>query len=231
MKRKKRIILFVIQLFIVLILIAAIIYMDRKKDKVPPEIFIEQEAMILTEDEIQSILDGNQDVLMEGVTANDDRDGDITDEIFIYSVTPKNDNLYAIVNYRVLDHENNVGSANRIAYLKTPKEMHAIVMARYHNQGREDEKEENSKVDDAAYQAPVLKMRKEAVIAVGENFDPAPYIIEISDNKDSIQVLQKNAKVDGVIDVNTPGTYEVVFTLIDSDGNYSEPASIFVTVQ
>lgn len=240
MKRKKRVFLLIIQLLIVLVLLSAIVVVNYVKDKIPPVISIEQEALILTEEEIEGILEGNLDVLMEGVTAVDNIEGDITDRIFIFSITPKQDNLYAIVNYRVLDSADNVGHAKRIAYLKTPEEIHKIVMERYRKQQEpektqdfthNDEGNTNNSQTNSVSKPPVIKLRDEAVITVGEQFDPTPYVIEFSDDKDSVQELTQNVTVEGELDTNIPGRYVLTFYVTDSDGNVSEPSSITVIVE
>lgn len=52
--------------------------------------------------------------LLKGVTAEDNRDGDMTKHIFIDSITPVSDGKKAIVRYAVIDKSNNVGVKTRV---------------------------------------------------------------------------------------------------------------------
>ena len=52
--------------------------------------------------------------LLDGVTAKDNRDGDVTDQIFVDSITAVSDGTRAIVRYAVIDKSNNVGIKTRV---------------------------------------------------------------------------------------------------------------------
>lgn len=56
--------------------------------------------------------------LLDGVTAKDNRDGDVTDQIFVDSITAVSDGTRAIVRYAVIDKSNNVGIKTRVIDLK-----------------------------------------------------------------------------------------------------------------
>lgn len=82
-------------------------YMTYKnQDRIAPEIKVNQsKKMAYTEGE-------DYGKLLEGVTAQDDKDGDLTSEVFVEKVVPVSKKK-AVVYYGVTDKANNVGTASR----------------------------------------------------------------------------------------------------------------------
>lgn len=82
-------------------------YMTYKnQDRTAPEIKVNQsKKMAYTEGE-------DYGKLLEGVTAQDDKDGDLTGEVFVEKVVPVSKKK-AVVYYGVTDKANNVGTASR----------------------------------------------------------------------------------------------------------------------
>lgn len=82
-------------------------YMTYKnQDRTAPEIKVNQsKKMAYTEGE-------DYGKLLEGVTAQDDKDGDLTSEVFVEKVVPVSKKK-AVVYYGVTDKANNVGTASR----------------------------------------------------------------------------------------------------------------------
>lgn len=82
-------------------------YMTYKnQDRTAPEIKVDQsEKIAYTEGE-------DYGKLLEGVTAQDDKDGDLTSEVFVEKVVPVSKKK-AVVYYGVTDKANNVGTASR----------------------------------------------------------------------------------------------------------------------
>ena len=82
-------------------------YMTYKnQDRTAPEIKVDDsEKMTYTEGE-------DYEKLLKGVTAQDDKDGDLTSEVFVDKVVPISKKK-AVVYYGVTDKANNVGTANR----------------------------------------------------------------------------------------------------------------------
>lgn len=82
-------------------------YMTYKnQDRTAPEIKVDQsEKIAYTEGE-------DYGKLLEGVTAQDDKDGDLTGEVFVEKVVPVS-NKKAVVYYGVTDKAKNVGTASR----------------------------------------------------------------------------------------------------------------------
>ena len=82
-------------------------YMTYKnQDRTAPEIKVDRsEKIAYTEGE-------DYGKLLEGVTAQDDKDGDLTSEVFVEKVVPVSKKK-AVVYYGVTDKANNVGTASR----------------------------------------------------------------------------------------------------------------------
>ena len=82
-------------------------YMTYKnQDRTAPEIQVDQSKKIAyTEGE-------DYEKLLEGVTAQDDKDGDLTSEVFVEKVVPVSKKK-AVVYYGVTDKAKNVGTASR----------------------------------------------------------------------------------------------------------------------
>lgn len=82
-------------------------YMTYKnQDRTAPEIKVDQsEKIVYTEGE-------DYGKLLEGVTAQDDKDGDLTSEVFVEKVVPVSKKK-AVVYYGVTDKTKNVGTASR----------------------------------------------------------------------------------------------------------------------
>lgn len=89
---------------IVLTAVSGLVYL--KQDRTPPQIVVD------TKEEV-SYKDGDSyEALFKGVTAKDNRDGDLTDQIFIDRIISLNEKK-AVVYYGVTDKANNVGTAKR----------------------------------------------------------------------------------------------------------------------
>lgn len=97
----------IVSLLCMLAAYAAIIYFwDIRNDDAEPEIFVEDGLLEV------SVKDG-RNRLLEGVSAFDKEDGDLTDQIIIDSVSPFNSAKERIVKYVVFDSENQVAEASR----------------------------------------------------------------------------------------------------------------------
>lgn len=77
-----------------------------KHDRVAPEIKVEEKEISYTKGE-------SYDILLEGVTASDDVDGDVTDKVFVDQIVDMGTGE-AVVYYGVMDSSNNVGTGKRI---------------------------------------------------------------------------------------------------------------------
>lgn len=90
----------------------AAFFISGAKDKKAPKITV-------SEAKVSYIEGDSHDSLLEGISAKDNRDGDLTDEVFIDRIIPMAGNEKAIVYYAVTDKSHNVGTAKRtVAYYK-----------------------------------------------------------------------------------------------------------------
>lgn len=80
--------------------------------------------------------------------------------------------------------------------------------------------------------APVLNLLKEKVeIKMGDKFYPLDYIGEIVDDKSSQQYLYRQIMIDGDYNTEVPGTYTLVYTVADEDGNVSSGKKLHLIVK
>lgn len=80
-------------------------YLLMGEDKEAPVITVSHEDMTYTEGD-------DYDELLEGVTATDNQDGDVSNDVFVSGVLQTSENE-AIVSYAVVDSSSNVGTAKR----------------------------------------------------------------------------------------------------------------------
>ncbi len=99
----------VIALVLCLLAFAAYRIFDRVvTDKVSPRITVEE-----TGDILQVSMNDPDSVLLQGVTAQDNKDGDVTDSLIIESVANINQNHQVVVTYAAFDRAGNVAKAQR----------------------------------------------------------------------------------------------------------------------
>lgn len=98
----------VVVLFVIVILLfgGMLVYEKYMVDDVPPVILCE-------EDVIRVRVEDGEEALLEGVTATDDVDGDLTDQVMVKSVSPLIGADTAKVTYFVFDSSDNVAMASR----------------------------------------------------------------------------------------------------------------------
>lgn len=81
-------------------------WMGTKEDKVPPVISFSDELVLYREGE-------DTDQLLQGVTAEDEVDGNVTDTVVVESVLPMKSQTAATVIYYAKDRSNNIVQASR----------------------------------------------------------------------------------------------------------------------
>lgn len=220
-------------IFFCIILGGVVFFQRLKRDHTPPIISFDEESVILTEDEVSDVLRKDYSCLLSGVNAYDDKDGDISDRVIVYSVNTYEDNTFAIINYRVLDKNNNMAAEQRIAYLKKPAQIYNDLlisvsgkMVGYMNEWSAGE---NGSYEEAA-ERPVIEMESTVNLVAGEDFEPQDYLISLNDDQDSFETLLQNCRMEGEYDLHTPGIYPLAFYVTDSDGNESDPAVLVLIV-
>lgn len=136
----------IVSILAVLSVILAVVFywLKGQGDYIPPVISFPNSEITFTEGE-------DKDILLKGVTAIDETDGDVSDTLVVESVIPMRDELRATVIYYAKDKSNNVGKATRtIGYLteetKAWAELPAEQNADKQRQDAEAELKEDEKV-------------------------------------------------------------------------------------
>lgn len=202
-------------------------YMTYKnQDRTAPEIKVDQSKEIAyTEGE-------DYGKLLEGVTAQDAKDGDLTSEVFVEKVVPVSKKK-AVVYYGVTDKAKNVGTASREVTYQAAEDSDA---AEETAQDAAAADEQSADQQSAALQPngtrPAMKLAEEAkTIARGTSFNALNEVTDAVDDKDDRDTLFRGLHIDGNYNVNQAGTYTLQYYVQDSDGNSSDPITFTLTVQ
>lgn len=173
---------------IVLTAVSGLVYL--KQDRTPPQIVVDTKEKV-------SYKDGDSyEALFKGVTAKDNRDGDLTDQIFIDRIISLNEKK-AVVYYVVTDKANNVETAKRkITY----SEADSSDTEEADETGVEaSETPVTSKNTDGA--SPILTLATQSKnIKTGSEFDPTSMVEDVSDDKDDKNTLYRHLCIDGTYD-------------------------------
>ena len=231
-------------------------YMTYKnQDRTAPEIKVDQSKKIAyTEGE-------DYGKLLEGVTAQDDKDGDLTSEVFVEKVVPVSKKK-AVVYYGVTDKAKNVGTASREVTYQAAEGSDAVEETAQDTDSEEvsedttqktKKKSKKAKTKKTAQDAtaadqqsadqqsgalqpngtrPAMKLAEEAkTIARGTSFNALNEVTDAVDDKDDRDTLFRGLHIDGNYNVNQAGTYTLQYYVQDSDGNTSDPITFTLTVQ
>lgn len=117
---------------VLLLLLSAFLYL--RTDRKPPVIHFSDADIVYKEGE-----DSND--LLTKLRAEDNRDGDVTDKVFIVSITPNNDQTKAVVLYGVSDKAHNATTAARtVTYQASGQEDSSPDSAKAKTENSSDEK-------------------------------------------------------------------------------------------
>lgn len=235
------------------------VFLRLTEDNKAPEIHFQ-------ENEITYMQGSDYEELLLGVTATDDKDGDVTESLVVESVYPNDDGETAPIVYAARDSKNNIGKANKIVKYQvsdgtesekqatgntgketTSPEPTQAAQAAATNQGQEmitlsgdnedsasgDGDEQEDTEEDLSEESPRIKLKSSQVtISKGESVNRISFVESITDDEDSRESLWRNIQITGdALDVNTSGTYELIYYVNDSDGNKSNEAKLTVTVR
>ena len=221
------------------------------EDRKGPEISVPQE-------EITYVAGTDTSALLNGVTAQDNRDGDVTDTVTIESIIPNANQTGASVVYVAKDSKNNVTKETRTILYSTDANQAAAQAAAEQaaaDQAAQDQAaaEQAAQGDAAGESAQTTDdgaAQNEAAIAAlsaesprfyltqysvelerGAELNELSYVQDISDDEDSRDELYQGIQISGEVDTNTPGEYTLEYHVVDSDGNNSNAAQLRVTVK
>ena len=202
-------------------------YMTYKnQDRTAPEIKVDQsEKIAYTEGE-------DYGKLLEGVTAQDDKDGDLTSEVFVEKVVAVSKKK-AVVYYGVTDKAKNVGTASReVTYQAAEDSDAAEETAQDAAAADQQSVDQQSGTLQPNGTRPAMKLAGEAkTIARGTSFNALNEVTDAVDDKDDRDTLFRGLHIDGNYNVNQAGTYTLQYYVQDSDGNTSDPITFTLTVQ
>ena len=192
--------------------------------------------------------------LLEGVTATDDKDGDVTSSLVIENIFPNDDRTSASVVYAAKDSHNNVTKVTRRVNYKASEgdasasedtasedngdaEKAALAAEEAQQdenniEGVKNETDAQMEIDALPAEAPKLYLNTyEVTVEAGSELDKISYIKEITDDADSQETLFGEIQIDGDVDTATTGDYTLTYHVMDSDGNQSNAAVLTVHVQ
>ena len=226
------------------ILGAVSVFIYISKDHTPPEISIEKQDITYTEGD-------SYEGLMEGVTATDNIDGDLTDQVFVDRIIVTGEDT-AVVYYGVTDKEQNVATKGRKITYHSGESSADDAAQEAEEEEQQAEEEAKKAVEEAAQQEAAAQEQAEeqqteltpdganpaialtsdsATITAGTTFDPMSVVQGMVDDKDNVDVLSRQVMVDGTYDTSVPGSYALSFSVKDSDGNVSAPVAFTLVVQ
>lgn len=215
--------------------VGACLYLVMNRDKTPPVISIADDGFIYN----QSM---SRTDLLAGVTAQDDRDGDVTDQIVVEQVTVSEDGATASITYAVTDNSKNVAKKVR----EVPCSDEVTQQTAEESVQEEQETETTTETTDNTEadvqdeetepqtnpEAPVITLTDEEItVEKNSSFAVLKYVKKITDDKDTQKRLYNNIEVKGHVDISTSGEYDLIYFVTDSDGNRSNEAELKVTVQ
>jgi hypothetical protein len=207
-------------------------------------------ATILLEDKLGPIITftnqdfeyyGDKSTIVEDVRAVDKQDGDVTDSILVESIQVLSSGDKVNILYVAKDSNNNVTKENRIVTYnkegsapdKAEDDTNKDIMPNESVDTKDDADKEidnkNSDEDDKDLENPVIKLKTYSVtIPVDGYFNPMNYIEEATDDKDD---AWRHIHIVGNYDRQTPGTYPIEYSIIDSDGNMSNKEVLELVIE
>ena len=246
----KKIVAVVGAIDVVLLVVCLVLYMG--KDRKGPEIFFDKEKQIEYAEGMDEAL------LLEGVTAVDEKDGDVSDSLLVEKVAGTN-GKEVIVTYVARDGANNVGKASRAFTVVDSYDRGDILPVEEETfetgdmpgtegatetetgsneegssgeeEGQDENQGERNNEGEPAGPNPVLVLNADVIETkkgVAPNWNEV--IETMSDDKDDYNTLYNNLKLEGQVKLNEEGEYPVTLYTVDTDGNRSEVSNLVVRV-
>lgn len=167
------------------------------------------------------------DVLLENVTAKDDKDGDVTDSVRVSNLYVISEDK-AIVIYVAKDKSNNISKLKREVFYKeaevadlADQEEQPTAVSQNNTTGAEIQEENLT--------APKLTMiQNEATLKVGETFNLLRYIQGAVDVDGSS--LNRYIRAEGTYDMSQPGVYSIRLYATSPAGATSNIETFTLTV-
>ena len=176
--------------------------------------------------------------LLSNVKAEDKRDGDVSDSVYVDSVRVSEDGSRARVTYVAVDKSNNVTRASQVlscngADATTDESQNSQNEEQgTGDEGMQSEDGTQQTSDESENQpdnpeAPVIKLNTDQVeIGVSEDFNYNNYVESMTDDKDDLATLSRRLHLEGDYKTQQAGEYEIIYSVTDSDGNRSNDAKL-----
>lgn len=199
-------------------------WMGTKEDHVPPVISFSDELVLYREGEDES-------VLLKGVTAQDDVDGDMSETLVVESVLPMKNQTSATVIYYAKDKSNNIGEASRrIEY--RPKDGADWLDYEPESEAETEAETEDEQLAELPPENPRIYLTTDAyTVKPGEDYSLLSFVKDITDDEDGPDWLYHQIHIAGMYDINGPGTYELYYSVVDRDNNMSNSAKLTLTIE
>lgn len=225
MKSKITIILFGIAAILFALCSSAVLVGDRTA----PEVTAPVKDITYTEGDDYA-------VLLDGVSAYDPEDGDISDKVRIYDIAVMDQGGKALVTYAVYDEAYNLGKATKVVnYIDVPKATTTEELTEEETTEATTEAVIPPGYEDVELTsdgAPVIALTTHYVtIKVFDDFDPMTYVADVVDDTDTWAYVYDNIEVTGDYNVYVTGEYELSYQTTDYDGNKSNIAKLMLTVE
>lgn len=246
----KKIVAVVGAIDVVLLVVCLVLYLG--KDRKGPEIFFDEEKQIEYTEGMDEAL------LLEGITAVDEKDGDVSDSLLVEKVAGTN-GKEVIVTYVARDGANNVGKASRaftVAGSYGGRDILPVEEETFETgdmpgteeatetetgsneegssgeeEGQGENQGEGNNEGEPVGPNPILVLNADMIETkkgVAPNWNEV--IETMSDDKDDYNTLYNNLKLEGQVKLNEEGEYPVTLYTVDMDGNRSEVRNLVVKV-
>lgn len=227
-------------------LAGGIFYLKGQSDDQGPEIIPTRQAVQNYNPSMSSA------ELLEGMQAQDDKDGDVTDSLTIESIYEVDDSNVVVV-YVAKDESNNITKFKRSLHMddyekETQNDDSAQETASPEETADDVPTPEPTPevLDEAALAAQTQESAADAMppqspriylteyhtkVAVGTSLDLLSYVKDIQDDKDVANELWHRIQISGQVNTAVAGTYTCTFYVFDADGNMSNNAELTVVVE
>ena len=214
------------------LLSAGIVFMWNEQDRVAPKITLPDTKIKYENDDVNSLL--------AGVSAYDDRDGDVSDSLYV-KVSIDQDMEKGYATYYAKDRSNNISQMTREL-----ESGNSVLQATKPPQVTEESSppepvseptvtpivEETTNLPEVNSERPQITLiREQVTVSQGASVNRLDYVKDITDDRDARETLFKNIRISGEVNTAMVGDYEVIYYVVDSEGNKSNEAKLEVNVK
>lgn len=211
----------------VCVLLGGLVFWLRMQEDTDPPVIQFPEGTLLYEE------GSDRSSLLEGVRAADEVDGDVSDTLFVESVIPLQDGKRAKVIYYAKDHNNNVAKVDRVVDYMPAEETEAETETEAELQTEsetESESETETETEEPGENPRIWLTSDRATVSRSRGYSLFSFVKDIRDDKDEEDWLWSQIHIAGKNDITGPGVYELIYSVVDREGNPSNDAKLILTV-